>query len=516
MKLNALLHPAPVLVEIGPDWLRARRGHDRVELPLERGPEGRLTGTGKAQAIAALKHFLQPKSWQPRARAWCAISSRGVSLRRLSLPGGNPEEFHQRLLLQIEAEFPLAPAELAWSCQSLNAPPPANGAAAKQELLVAAVKKEWVADYDEILRACGADPVFILAALARRQLCSPPAGSFALLDIGASQSELTIFENALPAASRIIFWEGKNIANPDATALDALAQGIKGGQDRLAGAKLFVSGNGITKDFTERLTRSLGNGCQCERLEAAAADGQSAAIAGLEKFAAPGAAPALIIRLDPAAGNGGAARFGTLDWKKWGARAGALVAAALLLPYGEALLLKPHLERKVAAFKTEAKRLEVIDRELEFLRNLKLSQPPYLDVLYVFAKAVPPGTRFDSLSLNSHGEVSLRAAFHDGQQVADFRNQIIASGFFTNVVVEEQVPTPDRQKVNVRMSAQEKPAPQLQFASAKLDQEDKPDAAKTGPTMTPPTAKPSSSSASSSSSSPPGPPMPMPVRKESP
>ena len=110
---------------------------------------------------------------------------------------------------------------------------------------------------------------------------------------------------------------------------------------------------------------------------------------------------------------------------------------------------------------------------------MKLSQPPYLDVLYVLSKSVPPGTRFDSLSLNSHGEVALRGAFHDGQQVADFRDKLIASGFFTNVVVEEQAPTPDRQRVNVRMSAQEKTAAELQSASARLvvndpDQEPKP------------------------------------------
>jgi hypothetical protein len=64
--------------------------------------------------------------------------------------------------------------------------------------------------------------------------------------------------------------------------------------------------------------------------------------------------------------------------------------------------------------------------------------------------------------MNSHGEVSLRGSFRDGQQVADFRSKLIASGCFTNVTVEDQTPTPDHQKVNVRMSAQEKPAVQLQ------------------------------------------------------
>jgi hypothetical protein len=157
-----------------------------------------------------------------------------------------------------------------------------------------------------------------------------------------------------------------------------------------------------------------------------------------------------------------------LDWKKWGTRVGALVAALLLLPYAEALLLKPHLTNKVAAFKAEAARLTVIDRELDFLRYLKQSQPPYLDALYIFSKSVPQGTHFDALSLNSHGEVSLRCAFRDGQQVAEFRTQLIDSGFFANVTVEEQTPTPDHQRVNVRITAQEKPLAQLQAVAASL------------------------------------------------
>ena len=42
--------------------------------------------------------------------------------------------------------------------------------------------------------------------------------------------------------------------------------------------------------------------------------------------------------------------------------------------------------------------------------------------------------------------------------VMDFRSKLIDSGFFSTISVEEQTPTPDRQKVNFRMSAQWKPA----------------------------------------------------------
>jgi hypothetical protein len=60
--------------------------------------------------------------------------------------------------------------------------------------------------------------------------------------------------------------------------------------------------------------------------------------------------------------------------------------------------------------------------------------------------------------MNRRGEVAWRGSLKDAQQVADFRSKLLDSGCFTNVVVEEQTPTPDRQKLTVRMSAQWKAA----------------------------------------------------------
>ncbi len=459
MRKNSFLNPPPVYVEIGQTCLKVVRENDREEMPLERQPDGRLTPACQEKTIATLKNFLKVKSWQPRAHAVCAIGARGVSLRRLSLPAGTPEEFHRRLLLQIEGEFPLPPAELAWGSQQLGG----NGAMTKQELLVAAVKKEVVADYHAILHACGMSPVFTLAVLARRSLCPPTADSFTMLEVDSNQSELTRFENGVPTSSRVVFSGVENIASPVDAKPDALAQAIKG---NAIGTRLFVSGNHIPEGFPERLTKSLGNGWQCERLEATASAGHSAAIAGLQQIAAAGGDPALLIRVNPE--SGAAMSLATLDLKTWGTRVGGLVLALMLLPYAEALLLKPHLAKKIAAFKSEAARLTVIDRELDFLRDLKQSQPPYLEVLSIFSKSGPPGTHFEALSLNSHGEVSLRCEFRDGQQVADFRTKLIGSGFFANVTVEEQVPTPDRQRVNVRIKVQEKPAAQLLALVASL------------------------------------------------
>jgi hypothetical protein len=43
-------------------------------------------------------------------------------------------------------------------------------------------------------------------------------------------------------------------------------------------------------------------------------------------------------------------------------------------------------------------------------------------------------------------------------EVVAFRNKLEESGFFSSVVLEEQNPSPDRQKIQVRIAAQLKPA----------------------------------------------------------
>jgi hypothetical protein len=451
-----LISPPAVYIEIGESSLRALREHEGLELPLERLSDGRLTPQCKERLVVALRLFLRAKIWQPRARVWCAIGARGVSMRRLSLPAGAKEDFQKLLLLQIESEFPLPPDEMAWGSRQLGEPKRPNGAIAKQEVLVAAVKKDVVADYQELFAACGANPVFTLAGQARSSLCPHPPESYAMLDIGNRQSELMSFDKGAPAVSRTIFWGSDRISGSADARLDALAQTIRSSS---TGTKLFLSGNKLPEDFTSRFARLLGGGWQCERLDVTEGGGRSAAILGLKRSAEHNGAPPLVMRLKQ---TNGATIGPAPDVKKWVTRAILLLVALLFLPYAEAFLLKSHLAKKVSVFKSDAARLTVIDRELDFLQYLKQNQPPYLDALFVLSKSTPPGTRFDSLSMDGHGEVSLRGAFRDGQQVGDFRSKLIDSGFFTNVAVEEQAPTPDRQKVNVRMSAQWKPPGELQ------------------------------------------------------
>lgn len=161
----------------------------------------------------------------------------------------------------------------------------------------------------------------------------------------------------------------------------------------------------------------------------------------------------MILQLNGGRGEAGPARP---VFRQWAAAAVLLALATLLFPYARAFVLKPILEKKLAALQADRGRLATIDQELEFLKYLRQTQPPYLDTIYLLAKSAPQGTHLDGLSMGLHQQISIRLKMANAQQVSDFRSKLIDSGWFTNVMVEEQTPQPDR-RVVVRMTADLKP-----------------------------------------------------------
>jgi hypothetical protein len=490
VKSLEFMHPTGLFIDIGQSSLHAVNGGDAFAFPLQRGENGRLTDLCREKLTSGLRGFLGPKGRAAGRRAFCAIGARGVSMRRLSLPASSKEEQQRVLRLQIESQFPLSPDQLAWGSRPVGPPKPsANGGPAQQELLVIAVKKEVLQEYAGILGACGVAPFFTIAALARAELHPPPPGSGAVLDIGRTHSELMSFENGAPASIRILAWGGENITrsiqeklalsrdeaeklklaldqpgvalgpqglllqSATESALAALAEGLAPAP---AGGILYLTGKSARNPrLAPLLAGVLGGAVACESLEPASAAGPSAAVAGLIKSTAGnGASSPLILELN---GGQGAARLARPVVRQWAAAAVLLALATLLFPYAQALVLKPILEKKLAALQADRGRLAMIDQELDFLKYLKQTQPPYLDTIYLLAKSAPQGTHLDGLSMGRHQQISIRMKMANAQQVSDFRSKLIDSGWFANVMVEEQTPQPDR-RVIVRMTAELKPA----------------------------------------------------------
>jgi hypothetical protein len=328
--------------------------------------------------------------------------------------------------------------------------------------------------------------VFTLAAFTRERIYPQPNGSYAVLEVGESHSEWVSFENGAPNSLRILPWgtdsltrsieqhlgishgdaeklrinldprnvvdqeNGQRVQSAVDADLDALAASIR---STWSGQRIFLTGKSARGlDLAPRLVKRLGDGVACDYWETTPGDDRSAAILGLEKPGSPGAEPApLLIQVNEAQGGETLSRPALL---KWVALAVLLAIGLVSLPYAETLLMKSQLSRRLAALKVEKQRLPEIDRELRFLQFLKDNQSPYLEALSIVANAVQPGTRFDSVSMNRRGDLALRGFMRDSQQVVDFRSKLIKSGFFSSVVVEEQNPTPDRQKVILRISAQ--------------------------------------------------------------
>ena len=502
MRESHFMDPPCVYIEIRQSSLKALKGETGLELPLERAPSGGLTKACREKVTISLQGFLKKDVWQPRFRAYCAIGARGVSLRRLTLPATSKEDLKRLLALQIESEFPLPPDALAWGYRQINSADipvghSTNSSGATQELLVVAVKKDVIEEYSEILSECGVVPVFTVAALARRHARQHPPQTCALLDVGRNYTELTTFEDGEPLAIRVLPWGGESMTSAIADKLGIsrdeaeklkieLAQAPSGGAERgpiiqaaidaaldsLAGAinghwtgqKIYLSGRSAqVKDLAPQLARRLGNGTQCELLDLTPGEGRSAAVLGLRTATAHGKeSPLVTLQSKPT--NGSAALSRPASWK-WAALALGLAIFSMALPYLEAPWLNWRLSKRLKAIQADRGRLVAIDRELDFLRHIKQNQPPYLDALFLLAKAVPPGSKLDSVSMNRRGDLALRGSMKDGTQVAGFRSKLIDSGFFASVAVEEQTPTPDRQKVTVRITAQWKPANDRQSLS---------------------------------------------------
>jgi hypothetical protein len=452
--MKGLMNSAGLYIEINQSGLKAFNGEKGLEVPLERRQDGRLTDSCKEKLAAGLQNFLQRKSWQPRVRATCAFGARGVSLRHITLPAAGREEFQRLLLMQIESEFPLPPDELAWGYRSCGES--RSDGMTKRELLVMAVKKEVIEEYSELLSRCGINPVFTLAALARAGVCPQTAGTYGILDIGSHSSELVVFENGVPATVRVFPWGDENKTAADEV-LDSVAKSMNG---HWTGRKLFLTGR--SADLTNillPLASRLGSGVECELLKLASGEGRSAAVLGLKKLSEESGGQLLLFQT---AQTDGKADLNHSASVKYAVLAAALAIALLLLPYAEAMAFKPWLAKKFSALNAQTNRLDTINREMNFLQFLKQGQPPYLDALYLFSKSAPSGSRIDSLTMNRRGEVSLRGSMRNSDQVSEFRTKLIDSGFFSNVSVEEQTPTPDHQKVNVRITAQWKPPGELQ------------------------------------------------------
>ena len=480
-------HSPGAYMEITPATLHAVGGGAGLDLPLERGPDGRLTQASRERAAAALQNLGGSGSWQGRTAAYCAIPARGISIRRLVLPPVPKEELPRVLQLQIEGEFPLTPAELAWGYKPID-----SKEARKGEVLVVAARKEVVDEYTALFNQAGFNPVFIPAPLARAGLCPAAGAACGLLNIGETTTEAGTIAGGLPKPLRSLPWGESHLvgAVQDALSLgraeaqqacqewytDSVAGTARGAKIEEAasaaikplvealgtawtGQTVYITGKPAGgRGFANLLALALGKGVQCERIEPDSRPGHSAAVRGMQAIVSK-SGPQAFLAIQSKPGAALARNPSKFAPTRRAALVACLLVGCLAFPYVEAAVMKPIVARRLLSVQSKKQRLRTIDRELDFLQYVKDNQPPYLEAIYLFANAAQNGGwKMDNVGMNRRGEVSLGGTVRDPQQIGNFRTKLIESGFFSSVVVEEQTPSPDRQKITVRMSAQWKDA----------------------------------------------------------
>lgn len=431
-----IFNPPPITIEITHASLRVMRDAAGIELPLQRGTDGRLAVACRKEVIAALRQFTARQKWQPHVRALCGIGAHGVSFRKIGLPPAG-DNFDGILRLQIEKEFPLPPDELAWA--QLKS---AHGVGPGESMIVA-VRKQVIDDYRGVFLEAGVRADFTLSVFARELLCSWPEAPHALLEVEGTHCELAWFDAGRPAGIKVI------PAGRDVAAAITVATSAK---------ILCLSGEPAAQTaISEKLSAVF----DCRPLHVPKATGVSAATMGLQKALQENIPlPLLQSSRAPAKMSLGFSREDFLRGEN-GRRlavAGALLILLLLLPFAEALLFRPFLGLKLRAVQRRHDNfVAIVDPEMHFFQALKQRQPPYLDVMYLIAQSAAPGLAVTSFMMNEQGDIALTVTVQNPQQVSDFRAHLIATGFFSNITAEDQSMTPGQPKINVRMTAHLRP-----------------------------------------------------------
>ena len=437
VKLNSK-NQVELFVEFRESTVHVLAGEKGWDGPIERDEQGNLTAGSVQLLVRELGPFLHRHSWSAPREVLCSIPARGVSIRTISVPVSATENIRAVLGLQVEAQLPLSPDELAWGYLPLNQQ--ANFEGGLQSFLVAAVKTGVLASYQEVCRELQLQPTFVIGALARLSARDSSGNAFALLDVGPNKSELARREAGGTISLRVIPWGSRQLLE-----VEALARNLQSNDSyplQLTGVDVPLAP--LAGELSTALQQSV------EVLPIPTGAGRTAATLGLKAAQEQGGSKLLILELP---GVEKPAQISRDEWK-WGIAAAILLLLLLAAGFLGPVLQKPRLARQLEELKEYRANLPQIEKELSFLEFIKTNQPPYLDTIYLLANSSPRGLKLETLSIGRRGDVSLRGKASDPDGANNLRSKLVDSGFFSRVVIEEQTPDQNRREVKFRISAE--------------------------------------------------------------
>ncbi|MDC0325317.1 hypothetical protein OAM01_01005 [bacterium] len=449
----------------------------RFFISLQRDEKGQLTPDSLAEVSTAIRQCMGSVSPQS-IDCICAIGSGGLSLRTMELPFVKEAAFQNLLELQIEKEWPLSPDELAWGFVRLDEVKEGSDSvdAHSSKLAVAAVKKSLFHHYDEIVRACGLQPRWTLSACAGL-LITETEGSQNnwLLDLRSSVSDLIELQGGIPVSLQHLNWGWDNFEarlqryfkeetkfSPeviqkrlqeieDTTLLEWLGPIIEGLSGADNGGPIIVAGEEVRAPIVQSiLQRTMpGREVKCSLVASS-----PAASLPLQVFSQHHklleTAPLITLKKGDVSSE--PVQVAHIPYLRWAAMLIMLVIVALLARRIEPSLRSSKLEGQLIEYREQKNFLPEIDRELSFLEHVQQKTIPYMDLVGLLAAKSVSGFQLESLEMSSDRRVQVRGSLPQNAHPEDLRAKLLESGWFEQVVLDEQTPDKNKRNVTVRVS----------------------------------------------------------------
>lgn len=424
---------------------RTRKGGFAVD--LDRDDEGMLTESTRAAITAAIRDCV---SSAPASHpCLCALAGSGISLRTLELPLIKNTSIHDLVRLQIEAEWPLPPEELVWGIHEwtrTNSNPPQQPTV---RVTVAAIKKSLFAHYDELVRASGVEVTWTFHAFIAGSLQMIRSSDSAwLFDVRSETTDLIRYEMGLPTSIQHHSW-----GSTDSEALGANLQNTiqREEESNPEANTIVIAGSepslGQCSQFLEQGIPERKASLICiPSVEGATLSSEAFQALEQETRECP------MIQLKVTAPATIKPKFDRRSLLRWAALILLMVVSILLARRIEPSLRGTALQERLQNFNSEKEALPEIDRELTFLSYLHENTIPVTDVISLLAANAVPQFEIQSLEISRDRRIQLRGTLPQRAQPEDLRAKLFKTGWFEQVVLDEQTPDERKRKLTIRMS----------------------------------------------------------------
>ncbi|WP_418792328.1 type IV pilus assembly protein PilM [Phosphitispora sp. TUW77] len=183
-------------------------------------PEGAVSGGNIINSQSLILALQQVQQLFPRKmpRVAAAISGDSVLIRHFNMPMMPEKELAEAVKHEVEAQLPIPSKEIV--VDFINVREITENGIKKNEIMAVAARNEIISNYVNIIKSIGFEPAIIdvepLALLRTVEIAEGPeraSGCFAIVDIGAGTTNISVFDNKVLRFTRGLTVAGNKITN---------------------------------------------------------------------------------------------------------------------------------------------------------------------------------------------------------------------------------------------------------------------------------------------------------------